>query len=396
MHGPTQQGGTTGRLPAQIWALGLVSLFMDIASETVHALLPVFLVTSLGASVAMVGLIEGVGESTAAFAKVGSGWLSDRLRRRKGLVVLGYTLGALSKPAFAVAPAAGWVMGARFVDRLGKGIRGAPRDALIGDLAPAPLRGAAFGLRQSLDTAGAFLGPLAAIALMALTGGQFRLVFWLAVIPGLVAVAILVLAVREPPRPAGVNAPSIRWHELPALGRRYWGVVAVAGVLTLARFSVAFLILRAEGAGLSLALTPAVLVVMNLAYSASAWPMGALSDRMPRRHLLTAGFAVLMLAQLVLAFAPGLPAVMGAIALWGLHMGMTQGLLAALVTDTAPARARGSAFGLFHLVSGLALLAANFVAGGLWSLLGPASTFLAGAAFAGVGLAGLALYAWRR
>ncbi|MDY6813144.1 MAG: MFS transporter [Pseudomonadota bacterium] len=396
MHGPTQQGGTTGRLPAQIWALGLVSLFMDIASETVHALLPVFLVTSLGASVAMVGLIEGVGESTAAFAKVGSGWLSDRLRRRKGLVVLGYTLGALSKPAFAVAPAAGWVMGARFVDRLGKGIRGAPRDALIGDLAPAPLRGAAFGLRQSLDTAGAFLGPLAAIALMALTGGQFRLVFWLAVIPGLVAVAILVLAVREPPRPAGVNAPSIRWHELPALGRRYWGVVAVAGVLTLARFSVAFLILRAEGAGLSLALTPAVLVVMNLAYSASAWPMGALSDRMPRRHLLTAGFAVLMLAQLVLAFAPGLPAVMAAIALWGLHMGMTQGLLAALVTDTAPARARGSAFGLFHLVSGLALLAANFVAGGLWSLLGPASTFLAGAAFAGVGLAGLALYAWRR
>lgn len=396
MHGPTQQGGTTGRLPAQIWALGLVSLFMDIASETVHALLPVFLVTSLGASVAMVGLIEGVGESTAAFAKVGSGWLSDRLRRRKGLVVLGYTLGALSKPAFAVAPAAGWVMGARFIDRLGKGIRGAPRDALIGDLAPAPLRGAAFGLRQSLDTAGAFLGPLAAIALMALTGGQFRLVFWLAVIPGLVAVAILVLAVREPPRPAGVNAPSIRWHELPALGRRYWGVVAVAGVLTLARFSVAFLILRAEGAGLSLALTPAVLVVMNLAYSASAWPMGALSDRMPRRHLLTAGFAVLMLAQLVLAFAPGLPAVMAAIALWGLHMGMTQGLLAALVTDTAPARARGSAFGLFHLVSGLALLAANFVAGGLWSLLGPASTFLAGAAFAGVGLAGLALYAWRR
>ncbi len=396
MHGPTQQGGTTGRLPAQIWALGLVSLFMDIASETVHALLPVFLVTSLGASVAMVGLIEGVGESTAAFAKVGSGWLSDRLRRRKGLVVLGYTLGALSKPAFALAPAAGWVMGARFIDRLGKGIRGAPRDALIGDLAPAPLRGAAFGLRQSLDTAGAFLGPLAAIALMALTGGQFRLVFWLAVIPGLVAVAILVLAVREPPRPAGVNAPSIRWHELPALGRRYWGVVAVAGVLTLARFSVAFLILRAEGAGLSLALTPAVLVVMNLAYSASAWPMGALSDRMPRRHLLTAGFAVLMLAQLVLAFAPGLPAVMAAIALWGLHMGMTQGLLAALVTDTAPARARGSAFGLFHLVSGLALLAANFVAGGLWSLLGPASTFLAGAAFAGVGLAGLALYAWRR
>ncbi len=396
MHGPTQQGGTTGRLPAQIWALGLVSLFMDIASETVHALLPVFLVTSLGASVAMVGLIEGVGESTAAFAKVGSGWLSDRLRRRKGLVVLGYTLGALSKPAFAVAPAAGWVMGARFVDRLGKGIRGAPRDALIGDLAPAPLRGAAFGLRQSLDTAGAFLGPLAAIALMALTGGQFRLVFWLAVIPGLVAVAILVLAVREPPRPAGVNAPSIRWHELPALGCRYWGVVAVAGVLTLARFSVAFLILRAEGAGLSLALTPAVLVVMNLAYSASAWPMGALSDRMPRRHLLAAGFAVLMLAQLVLAFAPGLPAVMAAIALWGLHMGMTQGLLAALVTDTAPARARGSAFGLFHLVSGLALLAANFVAGGLWSLLGPASTFLAGAAFAGVGLAGLALYAWRR
>ncbi len=396
MHGSTKQGTPTPGLPAQIWALGLVSLFMDVASETIHALLPVFLVTSLGASVAMVGLIEGVGESTAAFAKVGSGWLSDRLRRRKGLVVLGYTLGALSKPAFALAPTAGWVLGARFVDRLGKGIRGAPRDALIGDLAPMRLRGAAYGLRQSLDTAGAFLGPLAAIALMTLTGGQFRLIFWLAVIPGLVAVAILVLAVHEPPRPIAPRGPSIRWRELQALGRRYWGVVAAAGVLTLARFSVAFLILRAEGAGLPLALTPAVLVVMNLAYSASAWPMGVLSDRMPRRHLLTAGFGVLMLAQLALALAPGLPTVLLGIALWGLHMGMTQGLLAALVTDTAPVHARGSAFGLFHLGSGLALLAANFFAGGLWSLFGPASTFLAGAAFAGVGLVGLTLYTWRR
>jgi MFS family permease len=272
-------------LPRGIWALGLVSMFMDISSEMIHSLLPVFLVTILGASAVTVGLIEGIGEATASISKLFSGWLSDRLGKRKALTVIGYGLGALSKPLFALAPTPSWVLVARFSDRIGKGIRGAPRDALVGDLAPAGLRGAAYGLRQSLDTVGAFAGPLLAMALMALFADDFRLVFWLAVVPGLIAVAILVLGVREPAqaRPLAEARVPIRWSELGRLGRLFWGVVAVGAVLTLARFSEAFLILRAEDTGLSLALIPLVLVVMNVVYAASAYPMGALSDRYDRR-----------------------------------------------------------------------------------------------------------------
>ncbi len=378
------------RLPHGIWALGLVSMFMDISSEMIHSLLPVFLVTVLGASAVTVGLIEGIGEATASISKLFSGWLSDRLGRRKVLTVIGYGLGALSKPLFALAPTPSWVLVARFSDRIGKGIRGAPRDALVGDLAPPGLRGAAYGLRQSLDTVGAFAGPLLAMALMTLFADNFRLVFWLAVVPGLIAVAILVLAVREPTqaRPfTGARVP-IRWSELGRLGGLFWGVVAVGTVLTLARFSEAFLILRADDAGLSLALIPLVLVVMNIVYAASAYPMGALSDRCDRRLVLAAGFVALILADIVLALAAGIWFVMLGIGLWGLHMGMTQGLLAALVADTAPTDLRGTAFGLFNLASGVALLLASLIAGLLWELAGPSATFLAGAAFTAVGLVG--------
>jgi len=388
---------TPPTLPRSIWALGCVSLFMDVSSEIVHSLLPVFLVTVLGASVATVGLIEGIGEATASVSKLFSGWLSDRLGRRKALAVIGYGLGALSKPLFALAPNASWVLAARFSDRVGKGIRGAPRDALVGDLAPPELRGAAYGLRQSLDTAGAFAGPLLAMILMALLADDFRLVFWIAVVPGVIAVAILVLAVREPPatRPRGEARALIRWIDLGRLGGRFWGVVGVGAVLTLARFSEAFLILRAQGAGLPLALVPLVLVVMNVVYAASAYPMGVLSDRLDRRLVLAAGFLVLILADIVLAFAPGIRVVMIGVALWGLHMGMTQGLLAALVVDTVPTERRGAAFGLFHFASGLALLLASVVAGVLWELIGPSATFLAGAAFTAVGLAGAVVLAGR-
>jgi MFS family permease len=377
-------------LPKSVWALGFVSLFMDVSSEMIHSLLPVFLVSVLGAGAVTVGLIEGVGEATASITKLFSGWLSDRLGKRKALAVVGYGLGALSKPLFAVAPAPVWVLAARFSDRVGKGIRGAPRDALVGDLAPAALRGAAYGLRQTLDTVGAFAGPLLAMALMALFADDFRLVFWIAVVPGLIAVAILVAGVREPARarpPGRVRAP-IRRADLGRLGGLFWGVVAVGAVLTLARFSEAFLILRAQDAGLRLALVPLVLVVMNVVYAASAYPMGALSDRHDRRVVLGLGFLVLILADVVLALAPGLWTVMAGVALWGLHMGMTQGLLAALVADTAPAALRGTAFGLFNVASGVAVLLASLIAGLLWQLVGPAATFLAGAAFTAIGLAG--------
>jgi MFS family permease len=381
---------TGRRLPASIWALGFVSMFMDVSSEMIHALLPVFLVTVLGASAVTVGLIEGIGEATASISKLFSGWLSDRLGKRKALTVLGYGLGALSKPLFAVAPTPSWVLVARFSDRIGKGIRGAPRDALVGDLAPPELRGAAYGLRQSLDTIGAFAGPLLAMALMALFADDFRLVFWIAVIPGLIAVAILVLGVREPSRaqPVGVARMPIRWTDLGRLGGLFWGVVAVGAVLTLARFSEAFLILRAEGVGLPLALVPLVLVAMNVVYAASAYPMGVLSDRYDRKLMLWAGFSVLIFADLVLAFALGIWTVFLGIGLWGLHMGMTQGLLAALVADSAPIDLRGTAFGFFNLASGMALLLASLIAGFLWEVVGPSATFLAGASFTAIGLLG--------
>jgi MFS family permease len=381
------------KLPRSIWALGFVSLFMDISSEMIHGLLPVFLVTVLGASTVTVGVIEGIGEATASISKLFSGWLSDRLGRRKALTVIGYGLSTLTKPLFAMAPTPSWVLLARFSDRIGKGVRGAPRDALVGDLAPPGLRGAAYGLRQSLDTVGAFAGPLLAVALMILFADDFRLVFWIALAPGLIAVAILVIGVREPERRATdtTRRRPIEFTRPGSLGALFWGVVAVGTVLTLARFSEAFLILRAEGLELPLAMAPLVLIVMNIVYSASAYPIGALSDKSDKRNILTAGFLVLIVADIVLALATNLWVLMLGVGLWGLHMGMTQGLLATLVAETAPGALRGSAFGIFHLVTGIALLIASLVAGLLWARIGPSATFFAGAALSAAGLAGFAL-----
>jgi MFS family permease len=382
--------GGSRRLPGSIWALGIVSLFMDISSEMIHALLPVFLVTVLGASAVTIGLIEGIGEATASMTKLISGRLSDRFGRRKPLTVIGYGLGALSKPLFALAPSVGWVLFARFSDRIGKGIRGAPRDALVGDLAPPEVRGAAYGLRQSLDTVGAFAGPLLAMMLMTLLDDDFRAVFWLAVVPGALAVVILVLFVREPePRVDSAEPTRMRLIEVHRLGGMFWGVVAIGAVLTLARFSEAFLILRAQDAELPLALVPLVLVVMNVVYALSAYPIGAISDRFDRRFLLATGFLVLIAADLVLAAAAGLPMVMFGVGLWGLHLGMTQGLLAALVADAVAPAVRGSAFGVFHLVTGVTVLLASLIAGVLWETVGPQATFLAGALFTAVGLVGM-------
>jgi MFS family permease len=379
-------------IPASIWALGLVSLLMDVSSEMIHALLPLYLVTVLGASTLTVGVIEGIAEATASITKIFSGALSDFLGRRKFLAAFGYGLAALSKPAFPLAPSVGWLTAARFVDRLGKGIRDAPRDALLADLSPPQLRGASFGLRQSLDTVGAFVGPLLAMLFMLLTADRFTLVFWIAVVPAFLSVAVMIFGVSEPDRPAaGPVRNPLRRAELARLPVIYWIIVAVATLFTLARFSEAFLLLRAQSVGLDVALVPIVMVVMNVVYAAAAWPAGALSDAVGRFGVLSVGFAMLVLSDLALAYAQNIAWVGIGVALWGLHMGLTQGLLSALVADTAPAALRGTAFGMFNLLTGLAMLAASIVAGGLWDLFGPRGTFLAGAGFTAAALLALAL-----
>lgn len=395
--GTSTPGATTGALrsiPSGIWVLGFVSMLMDISSEMVHSLLPLFMVTVLGASALTIGVIEGLAEATALIIKVFSGVLSDYLGKRKGLAVFGYALGALTKPLFALAPTTGMVLTARLLDRVGKGVRGAPRDALVADMAPPQLRGAAFGLRQSLDTVGAFLGPLIAVALMLLWANDFRAVFWVAVVPGLMAVVLLLVGVREPPHPAAQRRTNpITRLNLARLSPAYWWVVIIGAVFTLARFSEAFLVLRAEQSGIPLALVPLVMVVMNLVYASSAYPFGKLADGMSHDKLLAAGLVVLVAADLALAVSTGWPWLLLGVILWGVHMGMTQGLLAAMVADTAPADLRGTAYGFFNLVSGLAMLLASIFAGLLWDQIGAAATFLTGATFAVLALAGMA---WRQ
>jgi MFS family permease len=381
------------RLPRSIWALGLVSLLMDVSSEAIHSLLPVFMATVLGASMLTIGLLEGAAEATALIVKVFSGALSDWMGRRKPLALLGYGLGALCKPLFAMAGGMGLIVTARLLDRVGKGIRGAPRDALVADLAPPGMRGAAFGLRQSLDTTGAFLGPLLAMGLMLLWANDFRAVFWAASVPALLCVAMLVWGVKEPARaPGAVRTNPISRANLQRLSGAYWWVVAIGAVFTLARFSEAFLVLRAQQGGLPLAATPLVLIALNLVYSAGAYPLGKLSDSVSHSKLLVAGLLVLIAADGLLVLSNHGAVFWLGIALWGLHMALTQGLLATMVANAAPADLRGTAYGMFNLVSGLSMLVASGLAGWLWDRLGAPSTFLAGMVFAALALLGLA---WR-
>ena len=380
-------------IPRAVWILGLVSLFMDLSSEIIHALLPLFMTATLGLSVAAVGLVDGIAEATANTAKIFSGYLSDRVGRRKPLILLGYGLAAVSKPLFPLADALLPILGARFADRIGKGIRGAPRDALIADVTPPELRGRAFGLRQSLDTVGAFAGPLMAIGLMLVLANDMRLVFWVALIPALIAVALVLLGVEDRATPQEEGRVPIRLADLAELGRPFWIVAAIGTLFSLARISEAFLILKANAEGLPLALTPLVLVAMNLVYAVGAYPAGALSDRSQPRNLLLWGIGALVAANLVLASGLGLIGAFVGIVLWGAHMALTQGILARMVADCAPLRLRGSAFGMFSLMTGLALLVASVVAGLLWDWTGPQGTFLAAATFAAV--SGLLLVMWR-
>lgn len=374
---------TLRQIPASIWVLGFVSLLMDVSSEMIHSLLPAFLVGTLGASATTLGFIEGAAESLALIVKVFSGMLSDYLGRRKWLAVLGYGLGAISKPLFALAGSSGMVLAARLIDRTGKGIRGAPRDALIADIAPANLRGASFGLRQALDTVGAFVGPVLAIVLMLLFADHFRHVFWFAVIPAFLCVALLIFGVQEPERHQDANgANPIKIANLKRLGAEYWWVVAFGAIFTLARFSEAFLVLRAMQGGLAVAWVPAVFVAMNAVYALAAYPFGKLADSVPHSRLLKSGLALLIAADLVLAGSSHFGHVFVGVTLWGLHLAMTQGLLAAMVAGTAPADLRGTAYGFFNLCSGVAMLASSVVAGELWDRLGAALTFYGGAIFA--------------
>ena len=388
---PDLKPGVLSQIPRGVWVLGFVSMLMDISSEMVHSLLPMFMVTVLGTSVFTVGLIEGMAESTALIVKVFSGVLSDYLGRRKSLALFGYALGALTKPLFAVAGSTGLVLTARLLDRVGKGIRGAPRDALVADITPAAVRGAAFGLRQALDTVGAFVGPLLGVGLMLLWANDFRAIFWVATVPGLLAVALLLFGIHEPQAAAGATRRNpISKANLRRLGSPYWWTVGVGAMFTLARFSEAFLVLRAQQSGVAMALVPLIMVAMNLVYSACAYPFGKLSDRVKHSTLLFAGLLVLVAADLVLAWDNDWISLAAGIVLWGIHMGLTQGLLSTMVADTAPDDLRGTAFGFFNLVSGVALLFASALAGWLWDRYGPAYTFYGSAALCGFALLSLA------
>ncbi len=383
--------GSRPAIPRTVWALGIVRMFMDISSEIIHALLPLFLTTTLGVSVAIVGLIDGIAEATASITKVFSGYISDRVGKRKPLILIGYGLGAATKPLFALAATAPVVTGARFADRIGKGLRGAPRDALVADVSPPEIRGRAFGLRQSLDTVGAFVGPLMAIGLMIVFANDMRAVFWVAVIPAALAVICVMVGVEDRAKPAEAKAarPPVRLTDLRRLPRAFWAVTAIRVVFTLARFSEAFLILKAHDEGLPLALAPLVLVIMNVVYALGAYPAGTLSDQIPAHLLLTPGLVALIAADLVLGLMPGIVGAFVGISLWGAHMALTQGLLAKLVADNAPPELRGSAFGIFNLVTGVALLLASVIAGLLWDQYGSTATFLVGAALAAIALVAL-------
>ena len=381
---------TLGRIPKGVWVLGGVSLLMDVSSEMIHSLLPLFMATTLGASVIIIGLIEGLAEATALILKVFSGVISDYVGKRKGLALLGYGLGALSKPLFAIAPTSGMVFSARMIDRIGKGIRGAPRDALVADVTPPEIRGAAYGLRQALDTIGAFLGPLLAVALMFLWDNDFQSIFWVAAIPAVLSIALLGFGLKEPNTSVVQKRTNpLRRENLKKLSAAYWWVVAIGSIFTLARFSEAFLVLRAQQMAIPLFAIPLVMVAMNLVYSLTAYPFGKLSDRMSHSKMLQWGLLVLIAADIVLALSSHWSTLLAGVALWGIHMGMTQGLLAAMVAHTAPPELRGTAFGMFNLMSGIALLLASAGAGVLWEMLGAASTFYAGAIICVVTLIGM-------
>ena len=382
----------SGAIPRQVWVLGFVSLLMDVSSEIVQTLLPLYLVAGLGASAVTVGFVEGFSIAVAMVTRLSSGFLSDWFGNRKFLAALGYGLAAISKPLFPLADSLFWIVGAKFLDRVGKGIRAAPRDALIADITPAEIRGASFGLRKSLDTVGGFVGPIAAIGLMLWTGGSFSTIFWIAVIPAFLAVGLLVACVKEPDVPAArKKGAALNLKDAVLLNRANWVVILVSSILAIARFSEAFLLLRSQQVGFSIAWVPATMVIMHLVYGLAAYPVGMLSDRIGRNVMLGISLLFLLAGDLVLAYTATIPFLILGIVLWGLHMGFSQGILATLIADTAPSHLRGTAFGVFSLTTGILALVGNLAAGALWDQQGAQATFLMGALLSGAAIMGLPL-----
>ena len=378
-------------LPRNVWVLGFVSLFMDLSSEIYHALLPAFITMVLGLPATALGAIDGVAEATANLAKLFSGRLSDRSLKRKPWVMAGYGLAALSKPLFPIATTAPAVMVARFADRIGKGIRGSPRDAIVADEAPPEIRGRAFGVRQAMDTVGALLAPLAAIALMAWLAGDIRAVFWIAAIPAAISFLIAWLALREPQQHLAPLKKSPFFAGFRELDKDTKRLLQVGFLFTLARFSEGFLILKGIDIGLSETLSPLTLAIFNLTYVVLAYPAGALSDRMSPHSILMAGMAVLVAGDLVLGATNGFAGLVLGTALWGAHMALTQGIFSRMIADSAPEHLRATSFGAFWFVTGIAGLLASLGAGWLWDRQGSSATFFTSAAVAAVALAMLSL-----
>ncbi len=370
------------KLPRNVWFLGFVSLLTDVNSKMVQSVLPLFLVSVLGTNLVTIGVIEGIAESTASVLKIFSGALSDYWGKRKELAVAGYGLSAVFTPLFALATTPARVLFARFADRVGKGIRVAPRNALIADVTPSSQRGAAYGLRQSLDTIGAFSGPFIATALLFYSNQNFRLVFLSAAIPGLMTITILIFGVKEAPKTSHERRNPLQWNALKSLGKSYWMLVTVALLFNLGNFSDAFLLLRAQQIGIATNLIPLSFVIMNITYGLSAYPIGVLSDKIGRKGLLISGFTLFSLVYFGFAFAQTPWQIWVLFALCGLYLGKTQGLLLANVADKVPEDLRGTAFGLINLVTGVALLPASLLAGILWQHMGSQATFIVSSGFA--------------
>lgn len=370
------------KIPRTVWVLGFVSLLMDISSEMIHALLPLFMAGALGASAIWIGLVEGIGEGTALIAKVFSGVVADRFGHKKHLVFAGYFLGVVSKPVFALAGCMPVVLAARFFDRIGKGLRGAPRDAIVADVTDESIRGAAYGLRQSLDAAGAFVGPLIATLLLLLWTEDLRSIFWIALIPGAACLLLILIGVEDNVTETK-NTKRIEWNEIGSVMTPAFRQLVILGTLfSLARFSNAFIVLKAADIGIDQAWIPMIIVLMHIAFSLSSYPFGMLADRLNPMRLLALGMVLLALSDLLFAFAANTAVLILGVVLFGMHLGATQGIFSAIVSEVAVSHLRATAFGVFNFFSGIALLVSGLVAGGLWELFGAQYCFAGGVVFA--------------
>jgi MFS family permease len=377
------------KIARNVYALSAVSFFTDASSEMIYPLLPVFLTVTLGASAESLGIIEGAAETTAALLKLASGWWSDRVRRRKPLIAFGYGLASAARPLVAIAQSAGQVLAIRVTDRVGKGIRGAPRDALIADSVDPSVRGKAFGIQRTSDHAGAVVGPLLAFAVLNWWHTPLRKVFWLAAIPGAIALAIAIFVVQEQhAEPASKESVATSPSLLP---KRFWGVLGAITLFTLGNSTDAFLLLRATQLGVPVALAPILWAMLHVVKSSTSTPGGVLSDRVGRKPTVVAGWMIYAVVYLGFARATAAWHAWALFAVYGVYFGLAEGPERALVADIVPGGRRGTAFGWYNLSIGIAALPASIVFGWIWDRSGPHTAFLFGAAIAG--LASLALLA---